>query len=112
MVSMVDATFFIIIYQIHEVSGSESMIKPSVIIVLNTLRSSVSRRSPVNEGEKVYFRSHFSISTQCIAESVTLPTEPAPLNIFEITERLSLRVSLPSRRNICLGSAAQYTNLQ
>lgn len=108
MVLMVDATFFTIIYQLHEVDGIESMIteyKPSVTILLNTSRSSVSRRSLVNEGEKVYFHSHFSISTQCIAESETLPTDPTPLNIFEITERLSLRVSLPSRHNICLGSA-------
>lgn len=53
MVSMVDATFFTIIYQLHEVSGIESMIteyKPSEIIVLNASRSSVSRRSLVNEG--------------------------------------------------------------
>lgn len=53
MVSMVDATFFTVIYQLHEVSGIESMIteyKPSKIIVLNASRSSVSRRSLVNEG--------------------------------------------------------------
>lgn len=43
MVLVVDATFFTIIYQLHEVNGIESMMteyKPSVTIVLNTSRSS------------------------------------------------------------------------
>lgn len=53
MVSMVDATFFIIIYQLHEVSGIESMIKeykPSVIIVLNTSKKFSFSQKPGKRG--------------------------------------------------------------